>query len=205
MPSATPERRSNLPATAPSDPAPLCDLATILLDCALRPQECFRFRPANVRDGFIEIHSGKTDSARRRIPTTQRVKAILDMRLSKAGTSEWIFPAQTRSGQIEPSSLKKQHDNAIREATKILRKQTESDGAEFSGFELYTLMRHTCMTRWAPDMGPSTLAYLAGHRDMNITKRYVHPQEQTIRLAMKRAPAGQGGHTSGHTTHCRQM
>ena len=29
-----------------------------------------------------------------------------------------------------------------------------------------------------------TLAYLAGHRDMNITRRYVHPQEQTIRAAM---------------------
>ena len=42
-------------------------------------------------------------------------------------------------------------------------------------FELYTL-RHTCLTRWAPHMDPWTLAYLAGHRDMNITKRYVHPQ-----------------------------
>lgn len=30
------------------------------------------------------------------------------------------------------------------------------------------------------------LAYLAGHRDMNITTRYVHQQEQTIRAAMDR-------------------
>ena len=30
-------------------------------------------------------------------------------------------------------------------------------------------------------MDPWTLAYLAGHRDMNIAKRYMHPQEQTIR------------------------
>jgi hypothetical protein len=29
-------------------------------------------------------------------------------------------------------------------------------------------------------MDPWTLAYLAGHRDMNITKRYLHPQEKTI-------------------------
>jgi integrase len=48
-----------------SDPALLCDVATILLDCALRPEECFRLRPANVRDGVIEIHSGKMDNARR--------------------------------------------------------------------------------------------------------------------------------------------
>ncbi len=48
-------------------------------------------------------------------------------------------------------------------------------------------------------MDPWTLAYLAGHRDMNITKRYVHPQEQTIRAAMDRAQAGVSGHTFGHT------
>jgi len=48
-------------------------------------------------------------------------------------------------------------------------------------------------------MDPWTLAYLAGHRDMNITKRYIHPQEQTIRAAMDRAHVASGGHTSGHT------
>jgi hypothetical protein len=34
---------------------------------------------------------------------------------------------------------------------------------------------------------------------MNITKRYVHPQEQTIRAAMARAQVANSGHTSGHT------
>jgi len=48
-------------------------------------------------------------------------------------------------------------------------------------------------------MDPWTLAYLAGHRDMNITKRYVHPQEQTIRAAMERVQEEKSGHTSGHT------
>jgi hypothetical protein len=49
-------------------------------------------------------------------------------------------------------------------------------------------------------MDPWTLAYLAGHRDMNITKRYVHPQEQTIRAAMDRAREVKSGHTSWHTS-----
>jgi len=48
-------------------------------------------------------------------------------------------------------------------------------------------------------MDPWTLAYLAGHRDMNITKRYVHPQEHTIREAMEKARNAQGGHKYGHT------
>jgi len=99
---------------------------------------------------------------------------------------------------MEPSSLKKQHAKAIEQATTILRKQTKREDIEFKGFELYTL-RHTCLTRWAPHMDPWTLAYLAGHRDMNITKRYVHPQEQTIRAAMDRVQVEKGRHTFGHT------
>jgi integrase len=181
-----------------SDPSVLSDVASILLDCGLRPEECFRLRPENVRGGTLEIQYGKTDNARRRIPMTPRVKAILEMRFSRSKGGEWMFPARTKSGHIEPSSLKKQHAKAIGEATKILRKQTKQKEAKFEGFELYTL-RHTCLTRWAPHMDPWTLAYLAGHRDMNITKRYVHPQEQTIRAAMDRAQAAEGGHTSGHT------
>jgi integrase len=179
------------------DPRLLHDVASILLDCGLRPEECFRLRSENVRDGRIEIQYGKTDNARRRIPMTPRVAAILDMRLTKSAGSGWVFPAATKSGHVEPSSLTKQHLNAIGESTRILRKQAGREKADFEGFELYTL-RHTCLTRWAPHMDPWTLAYLAGHRDMNITKRYVHPQEQTIRAAMDRA-AGASGHTFGHT------
>jgi integrase len=180
------------------DPRPLCNVASILLDCGLRPEECFRLRPENVRDGLIEIHYGKTDNARRRIPMTPRVKAVLEMRLSKTSGGEWVFSAPTQSGHIEPSSLKKQHANAIAEATRILRKESGSEEGSLEGFELYTL-RHTCLTRWAPHMDSWTLAYLAGHRDMNITKRYVHPQEQTVRAAMDRAQVANTGHTSGHT------
>lgn len=182
-----------------ADPALLRDVATILLDCGLRPEECFRLRSENVADGNLEIHYGKTDNARRRIPMTPRVSATVDMRLSKANGRAWVFPAQTKSGHIEPSSLKKQHLKAVAEGTRILREETRRQDVHLESFELYTL-RHTCLTRWAPHMDPWTLAYLAGHRDMNITKRYVHPQEQTIRSAMKRAQEDKGGHSFGHTS-----
>jgi len=181
-----------------ADAALLRDVATVLLDCGLRPEECFRLRTENVNDGKIEIHFGKTDNARRQIPMTARVKATLDMRLSMSNGSPWVFPAQTKSGHIEPSTLKKQHVKAMAEGTRILREETKKKHVELAPFELYTL-RHTCLRRWAPHMDPWTLAYLAGHRDMNITKRYVHPQEQTVRAAMDRAQGEKGGHTSGHT------
>ena len=180
-----------------ADPQLLADVARILLDCGLRPEECFRLRRANITDGKIEIHFGKTDNARRRIPMTPNVAAILEMPLSKPESEVWVFPAATQSGHIEPSSLKKQHAKAVSEATRILREETQDEEQEFAGFELYTL-RHTCLTRWAPHMDPWTLAYLAGHRDMNITKRYVHPQEETILNAMEKARGEKGGHKSGH-------
>jgi hypothetical protein len=54
-------------------------------------------------------------------------------------------------------------------------------------------------------MDPWTLAYLAGHSNMNTTKRYVHPQEQTIRSAMDRLQVEKSGHTSGHTAQTSDL
>ena len=148
-------------------------------------------------DGSIEIHFGKTSNARRRIPMTPTVHAIIDMRLSKATGKEWVFPAPTKSGHMEPSTLKKQHARAITESTRILREESGDPKRSFEAFELYTL-RHTCLTRWAPHMDPWTLAYLAGHSNMNTTKRYIHPQGHTIRDAMQKAREAPSGHSFGH-------
>ena len=37
----------------------LRDVSTILIDCALRPEECHRLKWQNIRDGAIEIFTGK--------------------------------------------------------------------------------------------------------------------------------------------------
>ena len=160
----------------------LRDVAIVLLDCGLRPEECFRLKWAeNIRDGAIEIHTGKGRGSRRRIPTSQRVRAVLEMR--RAGLpSDWVFPAPTQSGHTEASTIKKQHAAAVK-ASGVAR------------FVLYTF-RHTCITRWAKHMDPFTLHILAGHTDMNTTKRYVHPSDDDILEAMERV---QGGHKFGHT------
>ena len=164
----------------------LRDITTVLIDCGLRPEECSRLRWEHVRDGAVHVPFGKTKNARRTIPLTQRAAALIEMRRAAARSSEWVFPANTRSGHIEKSSLKKQHANACKLAKVTL-------------FPFYTF-RHTCLTRWAAYMDPYTLAYLAGHSDFSTTRRYVHPQVQTIRDAIERARAGQGGHSSGHNS-----
>jgi hypothetical protein len=82
-----------------------------LLDCGIRPEECFPLRWENHQNGVIEITRGKTDNARRRIRLSQRVQSMLEMR--RGGVEgPWIFPRSARSGHIEPSSLQGQHAKA---------------------------------------------------------------------------------------------
>jgi integrase len=164
------EETSYLPAAPPL----LKQVATLLIDTAMRPEECFRLKQENHRDGALHIFRGKTASARRVSPLTERAAAILEARKRDAA-AEWVFPAPTRSGHIEESSLKKQHLKACGDS-KVER------------FPLYTL-RHTCLTRWARTMDPYTLAYLAGHSDFATTKRYVHPQAEAVREANERSKA----------------
>jgi len=168
----------------PRDPFLLRDATTILIDCGLRPEECFRLRWEQVRDGAAHIPFGKTENARRTIPLTERAAAILETR-REASEGEWVFPAPTRSGHIEKSSLKKQHPKAC-----TLAKVAE--------FPLYTF-RHTCLTRWAAHMDPYTLGYLAGHSDFSTTRRYVHPQVQTVKEAIERARTRQPGAKSAQS------
>ena len=40
---------------------------------------------------------------------------------------------------------------------------------------------------------------MAGHADFATTKRYIHPQADTVRSAMERARGAKGGHSFGHS------
>jgi integrase len=161
----------------PEDPYLLRDVATVLLDCGLRPEECYRLRWDHVRDNTLHIPFGKTANARRSIPLPKRAAMLLGLRKSGAA-SEWVFPAPTKSGQMEQSTLVKQHGKAC----------------DLSGIErlpFYTF-RHTCLTRWALHMDPYTLAYFAGHSNFGTTRRYVHPNLDTGRSGDGKGTRGPG-------------
>jgi len=151
----------------PEDPYLLRDAATILLDCGLRPEECYRLRWEHVRASALHIPYGKTANARRSIPLSKRAEAVLEMR-RPAAASDWVFAAPTKSGHIEQSSLRKQHKTACTDV-----------GLAY--FPFYTF-RHTCLTKWSQHMDPYTLAYFAGHSDFGTTRRYVHPNMESGRL-----------------------
>ena len=168
---------------------PLASIASVLADTGMRPDECFRLRWEYVtwlsgRKGALLVTHGKTASARRVLPMTPRVRAILDARWAAAGKREegWVWPARTRSGHVEPNSIYGQHLNAIRDS-------------KVRPFVLYSL-RHTFLTR----LGESgcdawTLARIAGHSSVAISARYVHPSDEKVLEAISRL----GGHNSGHT------
>src|SRR6185437_11360146 len=135
----------------------LHDIAVIMLDCGLRPDEVHRLRwDSNIKPGAIEVHTGKTDGARRTIPTTPRVEDLL---AGLPRPSEWVFPAPTKSGHITADTYKKHHAKAM---------------AGLPDFVPYSL-RHTCITRWAKAGATvPTLKYLAGHKNIATTMKYIH-------------------------------
>ena len=155
-------------------------------DCGLRPEEAHRLTWAQIRNGNIEIHTGKTKEARRSIAASPRVVAMLDSRRAAAGTAEWVFPAPTKTGHVDTSSFKKQHANALK-------------NGKVEPFVIYS-MRHTCLTRWAESgMDPFTLKRLAGHANIGTTARYVHMNDSRSREALQKAWEVQGRHNFGHS------
>ena len=151
------------------------DTTVRLLETVIHTRPTFTFHTTAGKEMPIRDLAGLARSVQAATSVRQ-----LEMR-GETRKNDWVFPASTSSGHIEKSSIRKQHLKACKLA-----------GME--AFPLYTL-RHTCLTRWAAYMDPYTLAYLAGHSDFAITKRYVHPQVQTVRDAMERARGGQSGHT----------
>jgi len=157
---------------------PLRDIATIIIDLGMRPEEVFRmtwenvhFNPAGkARFGRIFNPFGKTVNARRNLSMTERVRALLEMRYEQQGrpTEGWVFPAPTKSGRIE--RLERQHARALR-ASGVKR------------FVLYSL-RHTMLTRLGEAGADSfVIQEIAGHSSILVSSRYVHPTPERIENA----------------------
>ena len=92
-----------------------------------------------------------------------------------------MWPAETKYGHINHDSLKLQHKKALK-LSKV------------RPFEVYSI-RHTFLTR----LGESgcdvwTLARIAGHSNISISQRYVHPSEDAVLKALSRL----SGHKTGH-------
>jgi integrase len=167
----------------------LHDVSVVLFDTGMRPEECHSLKWENItwnggRNGVLLITRGKTKAARRVLPLSPRVRLVLENRWKAAGepAEGWLWPAETKDGHINHDSLKLQHRKALALA-------------KFRPFEVYSI-RHTFLTR----LGESgcdvwTLARVAGHSNISISQRYVHPSEDAVLNALSRL----SGHNSGHS------
>ena len=183
----TPEDEARYLAAAPE---PLASIASVLADTGMRPEECFRLQWenltwANGRNGALLITHGKTAAARRVIPMTPRVRSVLESRWVASGEPDdgWVWPAPTRSGHVEPSSIKKQHAKTFEV---VAAESAKREQKPVRPFVLYSL-RHTFLTRLG-DSGCDvwTLARIAGHSSITVSMRYVHSSEDAALDAMAR-------------------
>ena len=150
------------------------DIATVLLDTGMRPEENARLRWESInwtngKHGTLQVTHGKTAAARRMLPLSQRVRSVLEIRweAERRPLEGWVWSSKTASGHVEPSTMKKQHRNAVK-----------SSGVR--PFVLYSL-RHTFLTRLGEaGCDAWTLARIAGHSSIAISARYVHPSHDAV-------------------------
>jgi integrase len=162
---------------------PLRDIARVILQTGMRPDEVFRMEVRNLDFARRSIlnPSGKTKAAKRTIPMTREVCEILQAR-SKAARGRWVFSSPAGPGRAEQpdrpiKSVRKAHDAAIKRAG--IREH----------FRLYDL-RHTYATRAAQaGIDVLTLAALLGHTAVQMTSRYVHPTDQHKQEAVQKLEA----------------
>jgi len=159
---------------------PLQDVALVMVEIGLRPEEVFTLHSNHVRLGgsYLHVPGGKTPKARRDVPITQRALPVIRRRLSQA-KGGYLFPLRVGNvkgcDRTQPmTTVQKAHEEAL-----------EDSGIKLA-FRLYDL-RHTYGTR-AIEAGtdPLTLAKLMGHADLKTTQRYVHLSKRHLAQAQVR-------------------
>lgn len=152
----------------------LRDVAVTMLETGMRPGEVYQLRTSDVDFTYRAVHvrTGKTANASRHIPLTRRALDVLARRTAEAET-EWLFPCPYDPNK-PVAEVRKAHDGAVRRS------------GVSPPFRLYDL-RHTALTRMAmAGIDLPTLKELAGHSQIQMTMRYVHPTPEHKRRAIEK-------------------
>jgi integrase len=145
---------------------PLQDIAMLMLETGMRPEEVYRIRRENVHieQGYLFNPFGKTKAAKRKIPLSATASAVLLKRLESENIKgDYLFPGRGTDAAIVKV-------NAAHTAT-VKR-------CKVVPFRLYDL-RHTWATRAAmAGVDLVTLAAMLGHSRIQMVLRYAHPTEE---------------------------
>lgn len=142
---------------------PLYDIAGMILETGMRPEEvcAMRFQNVRLKEEFYFNPMGKTSSARRRVPLTKRAQEIILRRLEMVD-GEFLFPGRVEGRHIV--KVNAAHTAAIRRA-------------KLGAFRIYDF-RHTFATRFVEAGGDLvTLAQILGHADLRMVMIYSHPTD----------------------------
>lgn len=151
----------------------LRDVAIVMLETGMRPGEVFELRTSdlNLDTGSVHVRDGKTFFARRHIPLTQRALSVLGRRAAIFGNG-LLFPSPIVATR-PVRSINHAHKAAVRRS-----------GID-PPFRLYDL-RHTALSRMAmAGIDLPTLKELAGHSQIQMTMRYVHPSPEHKRRVIE--------------------
>jgi integrase len=164
----------------------LADVTMILYETGLRPDECHRleWRDIDLEHNCLFVRSGKTKAARRRLPLTPSVRSVFETRWQLADRPDrgYVFPAPTKTGHIDHSTTKKQH-NAALAASKV------------EPFVIYSL-RHSFATRISSHVDAFTLCKVMGWETIAIAMTYIHPDDNKVLAVFS-------GHEFGHVAEKR--
>jgi integrase len=152
---------------------PLRDIATLMVETGMRPEEVCRIRRENVHleQGYLFNPYGKTKAAKRKIPLSEKATQILVKRLERA---KGIHLFRGRGvGDAPIIHVNRAHTSAV-------------ERSSVRPFRLYDL-RHTWASRAAmAGVDLVTLAALIGHSKLALVQRYCHPTEQHQFEAMRK-------------------
>jgi integrase len=158
---------------------PLQDIAKLMLETGMRPEEVYRIRRENVHleSGYLFNPYGKTKAARRKIPLSAPASNVLLKRIEKA-KGDYLFPGRVPAGMKPEDAGPIVKVNAAHTAT-VKR-------CKVAPFRLYDL-RHTWATRAAmAGVDLVTLAAMLGHSRIQMVLRYAHPTEEHQFAAMEK-------------------
>lgn len=160
----------------------LRDIATLMVETGMRPEEVFKLRQEDVHltKRYVHIRGGKTKNAKRDLFLTDAVFEVLKRRIDMA-KGPYVFPWRKGHQSYDWNRPMTQIWNAHQEAL-------AKSGIK-SSFKLYDL-RHTYGTR-AAEAGtdPLTLMRLMGHTNLQTTNRYVHLSKRHLFEAQRRLEA----------------
>lgn len=182
-------------------PLLLRQFATVMLDTGCRPEEVCRMKWENVhlepvsgsRYGYAHNPFGKTKRAKRNLPLTARVHAILSMRYDEAEKPKegYVFPG-IEEGHVPYSTIDSQHNRTLDKLNAIGPDGKKPENP-VTPFRLYDL-RHSFLTRLGEvNTDPYTIQKIAGHSSIVMSQRYVHPTGERVEDAFSRLESYNGG------------